>query len=190
LKGKLEHFLRSKVKNPSSEEINEVLDLFEPMHFKKKDFIKKPFTISKELGFIVKGNVRAVFTKKSGDETTFRILGENSFVADVHSARTNQKTPIGMECLDDVSLLMAPLSKVYNLLESNLALNIVLREYVTENALEIGKKYLQFLTGTAKERYQFILENDPKLLEQFPLRHIASLIGVTPTQLSRIRSST
>jgi hypothetical protein len=44
-----------------------------------------------------------------------------------------------------------------------------------------------FLTGTAKERYQRILENNPEMLRKFPLRFIASMIGITPTQLSRVR---
>lgn len=82
---------------------------------------------------------------------------------------------------------MAPVAKVHKLLETNLALNIVMREYITENAINMGKRHLQFLTGTAKERYQFILENNPNLLKKFPLRLIASMIGITPTQLSRIR---
>jgi ribosomal protein L10 len=50
-----------------------------------------------------------------------------------------------------------------------------------------NSQYL-FLTGTAKERYQFILENKPELLKKFPLRFIASMIGITPTQLSRVRN--
>ena len=52
----------------------------------------------------------------------------------------------------------------------------------------MGKKNLAFLKGTAKDRYQFILENNPSLLKKFPLRLIASIIGITPTQLSRIRN--
>jgi hypothetical protein len=44
-----------------------------------------------------------------------------------------------------------------------------------------------FLNGTAKERYQYLLATNPSLLEKFPLKFVASMIGVTPTQLSRIR---
>lgn len=56
-----------------------------------------------------------------------------------------------------------------------------------EQMLIMAKRQLLFLTGTAIERYQFILENNPKLLKKFPLRFIASIIGITPTQLRRIR---
>ena len=63
-----------------------------------------------------------------------------------------------------------------------------MREYITENAVEMGRRHLLFLTGSAKERYLFILENHPNLLKKLPLRLIASLIGITPVQLSRIRN--
>lgn len=40
---------------------------------------------------------------------------------------------------------------------------------------------------TAEERYLTILRNEPNLLQQVPLKHIASFLGVTPQSLSRIR---
>jgi 5'(3')-deoxyribonucleotidase len=96
-------------------------------------------------------------------------------------------TPIGLQCVSDISILAAPLHKIHPLLHTNLALNITMREHITERALELGENYLLFISGSAKERYQFILEKNPKLLEKFPLRFIASMIGITPVQLSRIR---
>lgn len=188
MKNILEAYIREKVKNSSTEDIKEILESFEIRNFNKKEFIKRPFTISKELGFLIDGNVKAVFYKSNGEEATFRILQKNSFIGDAISIRTNQATPIGFECLSKVNLLIAPVERIHHLLQSNLALNIVMREHITENAIEMGKRHLLFLTGSAKERYQFILENNPKLLKKFPLRLIASLIGITPTQLSRIRN--
>jgi len=55
--------------------------------------------------------------------------------------------------------------------------------------LEMAKRYYLFIAGTAKERYQFIIDNNPNLVKKFPLRFIASIIGITPTQLSRIRNN-
>ena len=64
----------------------------------------------------------------------------------------------------------------------------MVRKYQKEQMLEMAKRYRLFIAGTAKERYQFMIENNPNLLKKFPLRFIASLIGITPTQLSRIRN--
>jgi len=184
----LENFIKEKVKQPKQAEIDELLAVFEAQTFQKGTFFKEPFTISKDFGFLVKGAVRLVVFKDNGEEVTARLLQENSFIVDVFSIRNKQATPLGLECLEEVSMLVAPLEKIYALLETNLALNIVMREYITERATEMGENYLLFITGSAKERYQFILENNPNLLKKFPLRFIASMIGITPTQLSRIRN--
>lgn len=189
MKDQLEQYIRKKVKNPRAEEIEAILNCFELCSLEKGTFFKKPFTINQEFGFLVEGNLRLVVYKENGEEVTARLLQDYSFIADVFSIRDKKPTPLGIQCLDDVSILVAPISKIHQLLESNLALNIVMREYITERATEMGRNYLLFITGTAKERYQFILENNPKLLQKFPLRFIASMIGITPTQLSRIRNN-
>ncbi len=188
MKDSLEKYIKLKVDHPSEKEMQEILDIFEVKYFEKKEFIKRPFSISKELGFLVEGSVRGVFFKKNGEEATFRLLEENSFIGDAISIITKEATPIAFQCLSKVCILIAPYEKVQKLLKSNLALNIVMREYITENAVEIGRRHLLFLTGSAKERYLFILEQRPHLLNKLPLRLIASLIGITPTQLSRIRN--
>jgi len=185
----LEDYIREQVKKPKDSEIKDILHVFEEKDLKKGSFFKAPFTTSKEFGFLVKGSLRLVIFKENGEEITARLLQEYSFITDVFSIRDKVSTPIGIECLEEVSILVTPIDKINHLLETNLAFNILMREYITVNALEMGRNHLLFLTGTAKERYQFILENNPNLLKKFPLRYIASLIGITPTQLSRIRNN-
>ena len=188
MKIELENFIRTKVEYPKEEEIAEILNCFEVRTFKKGAYFKEAFTKSKELGFLVEGALRMIFIKNNGEEVTVRIIQENTIVADVFSVKKKKETPIALQCISDVSILVAPLHKIQALLQTNLALNIAMREHITERALEMGENYLLFISGNAKERYQFILEKNPQLLEKFPLRFIASMIGITPTQLSRIRN--
>jgi hypothetical protein len=79
------------------------------------------------------------------------------------------------------------MDSVWDLLEHNVTFNILIREYIGDRSMVLLKRHLMFLNGTAKERYQYILETNPEMLKKFPLKYVASMIGVTPTQLSRIR---
>ena len=45
----------------------------------------------------------------------------------------------------------------------------------------------QFLLQSPEEIYRTLLEKDPKLIQNIPLKYIASYIGITPQALSRIR---
>lgn len=50
-----------------------------------------------------------------------------------------------------------------------------------------SKREISLLSRTAEERYLNLFIDRPKLLQQIPLKYIASYIGVTPQALSRIR---
>ena len=184
----LRTYIIDQVTSPNEEEINDVLTLFEEKQFKKREFFKEPFKTGNHIAFLSKGSVRLIIYKENGDEITARIRQDNSFLIDPFRLKGTNNSPLGIECLEDLTLLTASLEKVQKLLETNLALNIVVRKHQKEQLLEMANNHYLFLDGSARDRYQFILKNNPELIKKFPLRFIASMIGVTPTQLSRIRN--
>ena len=188
MKNTLKKYIIQQVVSPKEEEIEEILSLFQEKQFKKGEYFKEPFKTGNHIAFLAKGGVRIIIYKENGDEITARIRQGNSFIIDPYRLEGNGSSPIGIECLEDLTLLIASVEKVQKLLETNLAFNIVVRKYQKEQMLEMAKRYCLFIAGTAKERYQFMIENNHNLLKKFPLRFIASLIGITPTQLSRIRN--
>lgn len=187
MKESLASFIRVTVKINKEEEIKEILDIFQIKNYSKGDYFKHPSHTCKKIGFVVSGCVRFYAMKKNGEKVTGRVLEKNNFVSDLISVRTGEQTPISIEMLEPTSMLVASIEDMSKLLETNLTFNKLIREYIAENVTQLGKMHLLFLTGTAKERYQFILENNPNLLNKFPLRFIANMIGITQTQLSRIR---
>lgn len=188
MKELLRQYLIDQVPNPKEEEIEEILSIFKVVDFQKGDFFKAPFKTGKEIGFLTQGAIRIIIFKDNGEEVTARIREENSFIADPYMLENNDPSPIGIECLEDLSLLVAKMTNFQSLLESNLTLNIVVRKFLSQQMREVGKQQLLFLTGSSKERYEFIIKQHPSLLKKFPLRFIASMIGITPTQLSRVRN--
>ncbi|MFK8006661.1 MAG: Crp/Fnr family transcriptional regulator [Saprospiraceae bacterium] len=188
MKEQLEYFIRSRLKNPNNHEIKSILEIFHLKHFQKGEYFKRHENICKHLGFVLEGSVRHYAIKNNGSEMTGRISKKNDFVTDIISVRTKGETPISIKAIESSSILIATTNDVDHLLETNLTFNRLLREYMADNVVEMGKMRLLFLMGTAKERYKLILENNPNLLKSVPLRFIASMIGITPTQLSRIRN--
>ncbi|MEL7339246.1 MAG: hypothetical protein AAGM67_02080 [Bacteroidota bacterium] len=188
MKVHLEQLIRSKVKNPRESEIQEILDVFEARTYAKGQIFKKAHTQSTEIGFICSGSTRSFFVRDNGHEITGAVTQVGNFVADLISIRSGEQTPICISFLEDTCLLVCPFATAKDLLETNLAFNILIRDHIAERAAQIAKRMALFLTGSAKERYEFFLQTNPKLHKKLPLRLIASLIGITPTQLSRIRN--
>ena len=182
-----EYFIYQRVKRPSDHEVQEILSIFSEKKMAKGALFKEGHTIIKKLGFLLDGSARSYFINDKGYEITDEIVQENHFVSDIISVRTDEKSPIIIEMIEKSTLLVANMSRVWELLERNVTFNILIREYIGDRAMELVKRHLLFLNGTAKERYQYIVETNPEILEKFPLKYVASMIGVTQTQLSRIR---
>lgn len=183
----LEDFIYLRVKKPRDHEVQAILSIFTEKIFEKGDLFKKGHTVIKKLGFLVNGSARTYFVNEKGDEITHEIVQKNNFLSDIISVRTDEKSPIVIDIIEKSVVLVASMDNVWDLLSRNVTFNILIREYIGDRSMELLKKHLMFLNGTAKERYQYLLETNPEILQKFPLKYVASMIGVTQTQLSRIR---
>jgi len=187
MKTQFEDFIYQRVKKPKHHEVKEILSIFSEKKFDKGEAFKEGNTAIKKLGFLVEGSARSYFINDKGDEITDQIVQVNNFLSDIISVRTGEKSPIIIQFIEKSIVLVAKMDSVWNLLEYNVTFNILIREYIGDRSMDLVKRHLMFLNGTAKERYQYILETNPEILNKFPLKYIASMIGVTQTQLSRIR---
>ena len=188
MRNQLEDFIYQRVKKPKGSEVQEILSAFNEIRYEKSMFFKERDSMIKELGFLIQGSARSYFINAKGDEITDQIVENYNFLSDIISVRTGEKSPVIIEFLEFSVVLVAPMDKVWVLFEHNITFNILIREYLGDRAMELMRRHLMFLNGTARERYHYLLTSNPSLLDKFPLKYVASMIGVTPTQLSRIRS--
>ena len=187
MKEQIEAYIYTRVKAAKEEEVKEILSIFKEQHYEKGALFKTQDTVIQNLGFLAKGSARSYFINEKGVEITDEVLQANNFLSDIISIRTNESSPIIVEILEPSGVLIAPMDHVRELLNRNVTFNILIREYMGDRAMLLVKRHLLFLNGTAKQRYEYLMATNPSLFKKFPLRYIASMIGVTPTQLSRIR---
>jgi len=187
MKQKLDDYIRSSLKSPIEEEISAILEIFEPVHLAKGQAFKEADTICRYMGFVVEGAVKHCMNNNNEEELVGMISDKNNLIADMTSTRTNKPTPIAIQAIEPTTLLVADMKHVEALFETNLTFNRLVREFMSDSVVNLVKLYILFINGKAKERYRYVIESNPELLKKVPLRVIASMIGVTPTQLSRIR---
>ncbi|OIQ30317.1 MAG: CarD family transcriptional regulator [Bacteroidetes bacterium MedPE-SWsnd-G2] len=156
--------------------------------YPKKSVILKSGTIEPHISFIVEGAVRLFIPHESEEkEITFGFCFKNEFVSAYDSFLTQTPSLCQVETLMDTkvySISYAHLQEVYK--TTNVG-NIIGR-FTTERLFLIKSKREQsLLCETAEQRYNNLFKERPNLLQQIPLKYIASYIGVTPQALSRIR---
>ncbi len=159
---------------------------FEKQNYKKKTVLLKIGETENYLSFIKQGTVR-LYIPKADNDVTFKFIFENEFVTAYDSFLTQTPSVYQIETLTDTTLFRISyqsLQEVYNKTENG---NIIGRKIAEALFIKKAERELSLLNQTAEERYLDLFSSRPRLLQEIPLKYIASYIGVTPQALSRIR---
>ncbi len=137
--------------------------------------------------FLVSGVVRCFSLDAEGRETTDCLISVPGSVL-VPSADLSAPAPATVEMLTDGEVVCVPIALIVSLLETSLAANhlyIRLLSAAWHSHFEIRRVVSQLRT---RERYLWFLDAFPGLIERIPNKYVASLLGMTPVTLSRLRS--
>ncbi len=153
---------------------------------KKRAVVLKFGAVENHLYFISKGVVR-FYIPREEDDLTFGFLFENEFVTGYDSFLTQTPSEYQIETLTEAILWKISRQDLEEVYATTSSGNSIGRKMAEKMFLIKSKRELSLLRKTAEERYLDLFSDRPKLLQQIPLKYIASYIGVTPQALSRIR---
>ncbi len=173
-------------KDIQKEEIDFFISKMEVVHFPKKTIILPIGKTEKYLSFIEKGIVRFYIPKEEND-ITFVFAFEGWFMSAYESFIQNKPSEYSVETLADTTLWRISKEDLEEIYEQTDIGNKIGRDASEQLFLIKSKRELSLLKETAEERYLNLLNSNPRLIQQIPLKYLASYIGITPQALSRIR---
>jgi len=94
-----------------------------------------------------------------------------------------------LETLEDTTLACVHYNDIQKLYEEFPEFNIIGRKQVEYSFYMSELRTRMLRKHTAVEKYKFLLENHPTLLQRVPLKHIATYLGMNEETLSRVRSA-
>jgi CRP-like cAMP-binding protein len=171
----------------SEESWCEISDLFKPRVLKKGDYFVKEGQIAKELAFLETGIVRVFYRNEEGVEYNKHFFINPSLIGAYASLITNQPTQINQQALTDCNILVAKYADIQALYTSFHDIERVARILAEHYFVQKEKREIEIVLLDAEKRYAIFQKEFPTLEQQIPQYHIASYLGITPTQLSRIR---
>lgn len=168
---------------------SKITDIAVKKIYKKNDVICRAGQHPENLFFIQSGIVRKYIIDNLGKEYNKFLFTNNHVVVSLTAISTRKTSNFTIECLTDVTLYEIPYSILRNILKndlelSNLYIDMLHHFFVIMEESEVEKVLLE-----AKERYLNFNVRYPDIINKISLFHIASYLGITPIQLSRIRSS-
>lgn len=138
------------------------------------------------LWFLEKGAVRG-YEQINDQERTMKFFLDKSFFFDYHSVLTNSTSEIGFKAEDDCIVIQIPYNKLLTLYNQSHYLERLARLIAERKFLEEFELRRQLLNFDALKRYEYLIEHQPNIFQQFALKDIATFIGITPVSLSRLR---
>jgi len=156
--------------------------------YTKNETILSVGTTAKSFKILQKGAVIAFFLDSNGDTYIKNIFLEGHFVGSTVSYLTESPSQFELQAIEDSTLISVPFAGFRELIGNLDDLKNFYIAYLEKNwVIDKEKREVAIVMQDAKTRYQALLEEHPGIDQRVSLQYIASHLGITPTQLSRIR---
>jgi CRP-like cAMP-binding protein len=153
------------------------------MIVQKNDYLLKEGKVCQSFYFVVQGSFRHYQITDTGKEITQNLYLDNDWIVDYKSFTSQQPSSSAIQATEESEVFDLSVDELHSLMKTSDAFFQLGR--IFQFALE--QQGLQLQLSTPKERYSFLLQNKPQLIQRFPLKYIASYLGMTPETLSRVR---
>lgn len=160
---------------------------FEEQQYKKGEIILDFKQVCHHLHFIRKGLVRTYFLE-DGEKITDCFGSDNEVINSMHSFIDQTPSIVAIEALEETTLLSISYEALQNLYVKSQEINSLGRIILEKNYIALQAHHRLFKTKTAGWLYKQLITDYPTLVSRVSLGHIASYLGISKEQLSRIRT--
>ena len=162
--------------------------LFSKQALPKHSYLASAGRVEHQIAFLAKGTVRSFYRDASGAEYTKTFHVPYSFIGAYSSITTGQVNQIYVQALEDCIILAADYRKVELLYDQFAGLERIARKLAENYFMVKEQREIELVLLNASQRYRLFQQEYPGLENRIPQYHIASYLGISPTQLSRIRA--
>ncbi|MGI9571125.1 MAG: Crp/Fnr family transcriptional regulator, partial [Desulfobulbia bacterium] len=163
--------------------------IFVSSELKKNDYFIREGVQAHEIAFLERGVVRAFYTNKQGKEYNKTLFTAPAIIGSYVSLISKTKNRLPQQALSDCKIWRANYGVIEDLSEGNYEIERLRRKIAERFFVGSEKKQLEMALLEAKQRYAIFREEHPGFEDIIPQYHIASYLGISPTQLSRIRKN-
>lgn len=181
-------FIKTATANASEKDRSEILDSFQKLVLKKNDYFVKESEICTYFCFVENGILQHSIEVLGEEKTTYLAL-RNSFTSSLQSFLNQTKSRKNIKALVETDLWVVDLKTFKNLIENNAAFHKFYYDLIEKQICLIDDYRIDLLTLTPEERYNKLLQTEPKLLQEVPLHYLASFLGISTRHMSRIRKN-
>lgn len=182
------HFLKSifKPENFNPEELKLILTQFEEIAFKKNEYLIEKGKVANYYFFLEIGFLRSYTIDVEGNDITTKFFSESDIVIDWHSYFLKKPCKESIQAMTEGKCWKISFTNFMKLFNIE-AFREVGRTRLINNYFELKNHSISVIADQARDRYLNLIKEKPAIVQNVPLKHIATYLGITDTSLSRIR---
>ncbi len=172
--------------NFKKEDFDNILSQYQRVAFEKNDFLIKEGTNANYYYFMESGFARSYVMDLDGNDISTKFFSSSDIVIDWHSYFLKTKSRENTRAITPCVAWKITFEKFMTLFNIE-AFREVGRTRLVNNYFELKNHSVSIIADPAKDRYLNLLKSKPDIMQNVPLKQIATYLGITDTSLSRIR---
>lgn len=164
-----------------------IVPYFKEDRLQKNEYFAKENKTAHQIAFLKTGVVRAYFINQQGKDYNKQFFVGQSIIGAYSSLLTGKTNLIAQQALTDCVIYTCDYAALTKLYEECPDLERFARKIAEYYFLEKEKKEIEIVLLDASQRYVLFKKEFPTLEQLITQFHIASYLGISATQLSRIR---
>lgn len=170
------------------DELREITSKFKTRKLEKGEYLLKAGNLCREIAFIESGYMR-MYSLADGKEVTLWIGCDGAFITSLSSFVFETANYWNIQAVSECRIRVIGRTDHFDLLKRLPRWmefdNILLaRAFAT-----LEQSMFAQLHTTAQQRFEVLMEENPAIFHHVPLQYIASMLGIAPETLSRLRKN-
>ncbi|HEY9044609.1 MAG TPA: Crp/Fnr family transcriptional regulator [Ohtaekwangia sp.] len=181
----LEHYITSYF-GIARHDLEAISSLFKLTALQKGDYYLKPGEVCGTLSFQRSGIIR-VYIQDEDRETTQWISTKGQFISDLSGIIFNRPARASIQALTDCELYTISSQDYAGIGKRIPSWHELEKLFIARCFVFMEERIYTLLSMSTEARYRWLFDQQPELFNQVPLQYLASMLGMTPETLSRIR---
>jgi CRP-like cAMP-binding protein len=167
-------------------DLEKILGQYQRLEFAKNDYLIKQGTTANFYYFMESGYARSYAIDLEGNDISTKFFSTTDIVIDWHSYFLRTKCREDIQAVTNCVAWKITFDDFMKLFDIE-AFREVGRTRLVSNYFELKTHTVSVIADPAKDRYLNLLKDKPDIVQNIPLKQIATYLGITDTSLSRIR---
>lgn len=184
-----EHFLNQIFKSSdlTGDSLELIISKFKRVTFDRNDYLLSQGNSSNHYWYIESGFVRSFVIDHNGNDITTNFYTKGEIVIDWSSFFLRNRTRENIQSLTSCICWQLDFETFQQLFHNIRSFREQGRSRLVTSYFALKNQSISMIADDAKTRYNQLIIEKPYIIQNVPLKYIASYLGITDTSLSRIR---